>query len=60
MDLCSLLVHESREERKTFSRGNDMVYQVGSSRLIFYGVNLVTLAEVEEQIPAFSNIASPL
>lgn len=37
-----------------------MVYQVGSSRLIFYGVNLVTLAEVEEQIPAFSNIASPL
>lgn len=39
---------ELREKRRSFSRGNDMVYQVGSSRLIFYGINLVTLAGIEE------------
>lgn len=48
------------EERKGVSWKNDMVYQVGSSRLIFYGINLATLAEVEEQILAFSNIAFTL
>lgn len=52
MALCAA----GREERCQ----NDVVYQGGSSRHIFYGINLATLAEVEEQIPAFSNIASTL
>lgn len=48
------------EEKKSVSWEYDIVYQAGSSGLIFYGVNLVTLAEVEEQIPALFLTLPPL